>query len=63
MNLLYIANSEKDAREWIEVIKKAAYSNSTNMIYVKIDPVNSTKVITFYISREEKKDEEEVLKM
>mmetsp|Transcript_33853 Transcript_33853/g.30655 ORF Transcript_33853/g.30655 Transcript_33853/m.30655 type:complete len:104 (+) Transcript_33853:258-569(+) len=33
------------------------------MIYVKIDPVNSTKVITFYISREEKKDEEEVLKI
>lgn len=59
----YLAKTEKDAQDWVDAIKKATYPNSTNMIYVKIDPVNSTKVMTFYMSREEKKEEEEVLKM
>jgi vacuolar protein sorting-associated protein 13A/C len=51
------AKSEQEALEWVDFIKRAAFINSPNMIHVKIDPVNSTKVITFYILKNEKQEE------
>ena len=45
--------------EWIDAIKRASLVNGPNMIHVKIDPVNSTKVITFFLIMLEKKGENE----
>jgi hypothetical protein len=54
------AKNENDARKWIEFIKKAAYiGNPNNMIHMKVDPVRSTKVVTFYLAKNEQVEEKD----
>jgi hypothetical protein len=56
------AKNENDARKWIEFIRKAAYiGNPNNMVHVKVDPVRSTKVITFYLAKNEQVEDKAVL--
>jgi len=53
------AKNEDDAIEWVEFIKRAAFVHGPNIVYVKIDPVNSTKVIKFHMIKENKKSDED----
>ena len=53
------AKNEDDAIEWVEFIKRAAFVHGPNIVYVKIDPVNSTKVIKFQMIKENKKSDED----
>lgn len=47
------AESEQDAIDWVRCIKKAAFFSNPNLIHVKVEPINSTKVITFYTIKSE----------
>lgn len=54
------AKNENDARKWIEFIKKAAYiGNPNNMVHMKVDPVRSTKVVTFYLAKNEQVEDKD----
>jgi len=48
-DLLYFkAASTAEAKEWIEFISLAILINTPEMVYFKIEPMNATKVLTFY---------------
>lgn len=47
-SFLFKAESEPDAADWVRCIKRATLFGNPNLIHVKVEPINSTKVITFY---------------
>ena len=48
------AATDAEAIEWMNAINVATKIRDPNVVYVKIEPVQSTKVITFHTTRNEK---------
>lgn len=48
------ARNDREAIEWMTAINAASRIKDPNVVYVKIEPVQSTKVITFHTTRNDK---------
>lgn len=55
---VFKAETDEDATEWIMHLKKAAFSRNPNLIHVKVEPINSTKEVTFYTIKSDTHDHE-----
>ena len=57
---VFKASSEEEFQDWIRSIKRAVILSNPNLIFVKVEPIDSTKVVTFYTLKFDQADNSEM---